>query len=105
MKKVALSRRELIALLVHNGFAELPARGGTSHKRYKGAVGGKVCLVDVDDSISDFNPDSHSVLYYIVTSQLRFMEGVKNAKDGWDRFYGGEPVTAKKAQTTYRKWN
>src|SRR5690242_10912093 len=104
MKKVPLSRRELIALLVHNGLIELPARHGTSHRRYKGEIGGRVLLVDVDDSIDVFSAESHGVLDYIVTSQLRFTERVRNARDAWERFYGGEPSVARKAQTHYRKW-
>jgi hypothetical protein len=105
MRKVALSRRELIALLQHNDFVRLPARSGTSHKRYKGEVGGITRLVDVDDSIDTFNADSHGVLYYIVTSQLRFTEGAKKANDGWARFYSGEASTAKRADVPYRKWS
>jgi hypothetical protein len=105
MRKVALSRRELIALLEHNGFVRLPERSGTSHKRYRGEVGGTVRFVDVDDSIDTFNADSHGVPYYIVTSQLRFTEGVRTANEGWARFYGGDPTTARKSGVPYEKWD
>ena len=104
MNKVVLSRRELIALLVHNGFTELPPRSGTSHRRYRGIVDGQTRFVDVDDSIDEFSPKSHGVLFYIVSSQLRLMDSARNANTAWERFYAGEPSIARKAQVAYRKW-
>ncbi|MFN8556135.1 MAG: type II toxin-antitoxin system HicA family toxin [Dehalococcoidia bacterium] len=50
MKKIPLKRRELIALLTHNGFAP-GRRGGTSHVHYIGEIDGQKRIVTVDESI------------------------------------------------------
>lgn len=102
MRKVTLSRRELIALLEHNGFV---ARGrrSTSHVRYEGVVDGRTRFVDVDETIDEFAPKSHAVLYYIVNSQLGFSQ--HGMKAGWERFYAGEPRLARRAQLPYRNWS
>ena len=86
MRKVTLKRRELIELLEHNGFVAL-GRGPSSHVRYKGVIDGKARLVTVDESIDEFAPDSHTVLYYIVSAQLGFFGSSGGAaKAGWTRF-------------------
>lgn len=99
-RKHPLSRRMLIELLEHNGFVkeqrEHKRKG--SHVRYVGFVDGKRRAVDVDQAIDDFRPESHSVLFYIVTTQVGFGPG------GWKRFYAGHPNTAKQHGLTYKKW-
>ena len=104
MRKLALKRRELIALLEHNGFTAL-GRRSTSHARYKGLVGGRVCFVDVDESIDEFSPGSGQVLHNIVSGQLRFFgHDDTPIKEGWRRFYGGHPDIARRAGVSYRRW-
>lgn len=104
MRKLTLKRRELIALLEHNGFT-VSAHGPTSHIRYTGVIDGKTRFVTVDESIDEFVPDSHTVLFYIVSTQLGFFgSGGGAAKVGWTRFYAGEPGIARKAQVPYHKW-
>ena len=106
MRTVVLSRRELVALSEHNGFTPGGRRSGTSHVRYQGVVDGRRRFVDVDQTIDEYHPRSHGVLYYIVSSQLRFFgEDIGPAEAGWRRFYGGEPGQARRAQVPYRKWN
>ena len=104
MRKVTLKRRELIALLEHNGFISL-GRGPTSHVRYRGVIDGKTRLVSIDEAINDNGPGSHTVLYYIVSTQHQFFGPDSGAaKAGWTRFFGGEPGVALRAQVPYRKW-
>ncbi len=106
LRKLVLKRRELIALLEHNGFV-VDKRVGSSHIRYRGNVDGQEKCVDVDESIDDFAPRSFQPLYYIVSSQLGFFGEVNNlpAKVGWERFYAGHPDTARKANVPYKAWN
>lgn len=103
MRKPPLKRRELVELLVHNGF-EKTSRGSTSHIRYVGKVDGKVKFVDVDDNIDEYDSGSHSALYWIVYSQLGFIGPGQSTKKGWERFYAGSPLTAEKAGVKYLKW-
>lgn len=102
MRKPPLTRRELIAVLEQNGFVAT-GRTGTSHVKYEGVVDGTRRTVTVDQSIDEFRAASHSVLYYIVSTQLGFF-GSGSATDAWRRFYGGEPRLARRAQVPYRKW-
>ena len=103
-RKHPLSRKALVALLEHNGFAEKQSE----HKR-KGShvayvrdqpLDDKPRRVDVDTAIDEFGTGSYSVLWYIVTSQLGFGQGTA----AWKRFYAGHPDTAKQHGLTYRKW-
>lgn len=105
-RKLVLKRRELIALLTHNGLV-VEKRVGSSHVRYRGVVDGAEKCVDVDESIDDFAPRSFEPLYYIVSSQLAFFGERRNipAKVGWQRFYAGHPDIARRAGVPYKTWN
>lgn len=92
MRKPPLTRRELIAVLEHNGFVAT-GRTGTSHVKYEGVVDGVRRTVTVDESVDVYTSDSHSILYYIVSTQLGFYRS-GSAKGAWRRFYGGEPRLA-----------
>ena len=67
MKKPPLTRRDLIAVLEHNGF-QAEGCTSTSHIKYRGVVDGVTRHVTVDESIDEFQAKSHSVLYYIVST-------------------------------------
>ncbi len=103
MRKPVLTRRELVSLLEHNGF-EMRGRTGSSHTRYVGVVDGRTCNVTVDDAVAGYTPASHSILYYIVSTQLGFYRGGSSANDAWKRFYAGEPSIARRAQVPYERW-
>ena len=87
-----LKRREIIEILLHNGFVALP-RKSTSHMRYRGVVDGRVVLCDVDASHDEFIPTSRTAFYWLVTSQL----GITFA-----RFYAGHPDSARRARLGYQ---
>lgn len=89
-----LKRREIIEILLHNGFAALP-RKSTSHMRYRGMIDGKVVLCDVDASHDEFIPKSRTAFYWLVTSQLRIT---------FARFYAGHPDSARRAGLRYQRF-
>ncbi len=87
-----LKRREIIAILLHNGFVALP-RKSTSHMRYRGVIDGHIVFCDVDASHDEFIPKSRTALYWLVTSQL----GIT-----FVRFYAGHPDSARRARLSYQ---
>ncbi|MEX2246617.1 MAG: hypothetical protein WEC75_08010 [Dehalococcoidia bacterium] len=91
-------------LLTANGFVYDHSTGG--HDIYKGAANGRNRSVTVDQQADDFSPRSHELLFYIA-SQLGFIgEGSRiSQQEGWRRFYGGHPGTARRAQVPHRKWS
>ncbi len=89
-----LTLREVIAVLEHNGFIRLPLKA-TSHRRYRGMIGGKTVLCDVDAGHQEFIPKNRTAFYYLVTSQL----GI-----ALSTFYAGHPSTARRAQLKYARF-
>ena len=105
MRKLVLPRRELVAMLEHNGFVAL-GRRGTSHLQFRGTIEEQTRIVTIDEGIDEYQPRSHTALYYIVSAQLGFFgEGQGSANEGWERFYAGHPDIARRAGVTYRKWD
>lgn len=86
-----LARREVIAVLLHNGFTQLPQKA-TSHVRYRGTIRGRAVFCDVDAGHREFIPRGRTAFYYLVTSQL----GIT-----FEQFYAGHPDTARRAGLSY----
>jgi hypothetical protein len=103
-QRFPLKRREIVALLLVNGFQFVRTHG--SHRRYEGAVDGVTRYVEVDEAIDEFPPQRHRVLGHIL-AQLGFFDDAREvpASVGWDRFYSGEPGIARRAQLQYRTWD
>lgn len=89
-----LKRREVVEILLHNGFVALPQKA-TSHVRYRGIVNGRVVLCDVDAGHDEFAPKSRTAFYFLVRSQL----GIT-----FQEFYAGHPDTARRTGSTYRRF-
>ncbi len=86
-----LTRREVVAVLLHNGFEQLPQKA-TSHVRYRGTIQGRTVLCDVDAGHREFTPKGRTAFYFLVTSQL----GIT-----FQQFYSGHRDTARRAGLKY----
>ena len=93
LRKVVLSRSEVVRILLAFNGAEQPQRSGTSHVKYFCWVRGVKKSVTIDASISEFPPDSYSALWFIVQKQLEV---------SWDDFYAADPDVAKRASVNHR---
>lgn len=92
LRKVCLTRAELLDVLTAYG-AALQPRKGTSHVKYHCWVRGQKKSVIVDESINEFCPHSHTALWFIVLKQL----GVS-----WEEFYAADSAVARRAGIEHR---
>ncbi len=87
-----LTRREVTAVLLHNGFAALPEKA-TSHTRYRGTINGRSVFCDVDAGHNEFVPRSRTAFYWLVKGQLGLT---------FEQFYAGHEDTARRAGLSYK---
>jgi hypothetical protein len=92
LRKVVLTRREVLDCRKAFGAVERP-RGSTSHRRFECLIHGQKRLVDIDESIDEFGPDSYSALWFIVLKQLQVT---------WEAFYAADRGVARRAGIPHR---
>lgn len=93
LRKVILSRSEVLAILAAFGATEIARRSGTSHRQFDVTIDGQRRKVTVDDAIDEFSPASFCTLWFIVTKQLQIK---------WERFYAADEKVARRANVKYQ---